>query len=231
MSNIRKRSKYLAITVLIGGKSSRFGTDKGLFQVLGKPLISYQLEVLEQLDYNIFLVAHSNEQVQNYIDKIDITPIMGFIIDDHSHLANKNIKSPMIGLYSAFNELNKLGYEKTLVLPCDTPLIQKEVLNLLIESSKEYDCCIPQWNNGLYEPLIAIYPVQKSFKSAITNLKKMNFKLSDLLGKNWRINNISIEKSILIKDKNLLSFININKFTDLELINKFIRKKNSHEKS
>ncbi|MFX0041028.1 MAG: NTP transferase domain-containing protein, partial [Candidatus Heimdallarchaeota archaeon] len=49
MSDIRERSKYLAITILIGGKSSRFGSDKGLFQILGKPLISYELEILEQL--------------------------------------------------------------------------------------------------------------------------------------------------------------------------------------
>ena len=131
MLKIRNKSKYLAITILIGGKSTRFGSDKGLYEILGKPLISYLLEMLAQNDYDIFLVAHSNRQVQNYIDKIDIKRIMAFIIDDQTLLLKKKEQSPIIGLYSAFKELNTLKYEKTLVLPCDTPLVQKNVIEFL----------------------------------------------------------------------------------------------------
>ena len=79
MSGITDKSKYLAITILIGGKSSRFGSDKGLFEYLGKPLISHQLDILNQLNYDIFLVANSKEQVQDYINKIDIKSITAFI--------------------------------------------------------------------------------------------------------------------------------------------------------
>jgi len=68
----RKATQELAILILIGGKSERFKSDKGLFEFLGKPLISYQLDILSKLDYNIFLVANSKKQVQNYINKIDI---------------------------------------------------------------------------------------------------------------------------------------------------------------
>lgn len=217
MSKIRNKAKYLAITILIGGKSARFGSDKGLFQIFGKPLISYELETLRTLDFDIFMVAHSHEQVQEYLDKIDFRKIMTFIIDDHSLIDKKNIKSPMIGLYSAFKELNKLGYEKTLVLPCDNPLIQKPVLELLLEGSKDYDCCIPQWNNGFFEPLIAIYPIQKGFERSIYLLKNEIYKLTNLLAKDWRIHSISIENSIQVLDPQLLSFLNINELLDLEM--------------
>ncbi|MFX1429064.1 MAG: molybdenum cofactor guanylyltransferase [Promethearchaeota archaeon] len=218
MSDIRERSKYLAITILIGGKSSRFGSDKGLFQILGKPLISYELEILEQLDYDIFLVAHSNEQVRNYLEKINLSNVMAFIIDNYLHEDNERIKTPLIGLYSAFKELNKLNYEKTLVLPCDTPLIQKNVINLLIHESIEYDCCIPRWNNGLLEPLIAIYPVKKAYKRSKQLLEEKNYKLINLLIKNWKINYISIENSIQPQDLKLFSFININEKSELDVI-------------
>jgi molybdopterin-guanine dinucleotide biosynthesis protein A len=218
VSKIRNNPKYLAIVILIGGDSSRFGSDKGLFQISGKPLISYQLETLEQLNYDIFLVANSEEQVQEYINNIDIRKILAFIVDDQRLLSQLKKKTPLIGLYSAFKELNKLKYEKALVLPCDIPLVQKKVIEFLIEESKNYDCSIPQWNNGFIEPLIAVYPIQKSIKSIMDNISKGYYKLSKLLRNNWKINYISIEKSIQSLDTNLLSFVNINKQMDLEKI-------------
>ena len=75
MLTINNKPKYLAIAILIGGKSTRFGSDKGLYNFLGKPLITHQLETLNQGNYDIFLVASSKEQVQNYANKIDIKNI------------------------------------------------------------------------------------------------------------------------------------------------------------
>ena len=72
MSKIKNRSKDLAIVILIGGKSKRFGSDKGIYEYNGKPLISYQLETLSSLDKDIFLVANSINQVQYYINRIDV---------------------------------------------------------------------------------------------------------------------------------------------------------------
>ena len=110
MLKIKSNSKYLAIAILIGGQSNRFGSDKGLFEFLGKPLISYQLETLSKFNYDIFLVANSKEQAQKYIDKIDIPSIMGFIIDDAIIFPNQELRVPIIGLYSAFKELKELNY-------------------------------------------------------------------------------------------------------------------------
>jgi molybdopterin-guanine dinucleotide biosynthesis protein A len=143
---------------------------------------------------------------------------MGFIVDDQSVVNNNGIKSPLIGLYSAFKELNQLDYEKTFVLPCDTPLIQKNIVEYLIEQSKYYDCCIPQWNNKLCEPLIAIYPIKKAFERSQKMLEKNRYKLTNLLAKSWRINYVSIENSIQKLDPQLLSFLNINDQTALEMI-------------
>ena len=78
MSNISGRNKYLAFVILIGGKSTRFGTDKGLYEFLGKPLIMYQLEVLSQFNHDIYVAAHSQKQVQKYIDIIDYSSFFIF---------------------------------------------------------------------------------------------------------------------------------------------------------
>lgn len=218
MLKINNKLKKLAITILIGGKSTRFGSDKGLFEFRGKPLISYQLETITQNDYDIFLVAHSKQQAQSYIDKIDIRQIMGFIIDNNSLSSDSKVHTPMKGLYSAYKELKHIGYEKSFSISCDLPLINLDVIEFMIKQSKGYDCCIPKWNNGFLEPLFAIYPIKKAYKKAKENLKNCKYKLTNIISDNWKINFISIENSIKQFDQNLLSFLNINTPEDIELL-------------
>ena len=210
--------KNLAIAILIGGKSTRFGSDKGLFEYHGKPLISYQLETLTQNNYDIFLVAHSKQQTQAYIDKIDITQVMGFIIDNNSPLLDSNLHTPMKGLYSAYKELKDIGYEKAFTLSCDLPLINLEVIEFMINQSIGYDCCIPRWNNGFLEPLFAIYPIKEAYKKAQENLKNHTYKLTNIISDKWKINFLSVEDSIKQFDENLLTFLNINTPEDIELL-------------
>ncbi|GAH32455.1 unnamed protein product, partial [marine sediment metagenome] len=81
------------------------GSDKGLFKFRGKALITYQLETLSRFKHDIFLVANSKQQVQNYINCIDIKRIMGFIVDDDDFVLDQESRLPLIGLYSAFKEL------------------------------------------------------------------------------------------------------------------------------
>lgn len=45
--------KYLAILILIGGRSTRFGTEKAIIELYGKPLILHQLEILSKFDLSI----------------------------------------------------------------------------------------------------------------------------------------------------------------------------------
>jgi molybdopterin-guanine dinucleotide biosynthesis protein A len=122
----------------------------------------------------------------------------------------------MLGLYSAFKELDLLGYKRLFALSCDLPLIQKEAVRLLIKKSQGFDCCIPKWNNDFLEPLFAIYPIKKAFLKAEENLKKGAYKLINLLDKKWKIQYVSIEEIIKPLDRKLLSFLNINRQTDIE---------------
>lgn len=216
MYKTSNKEKNLAFTILVGGKSSRFGSDKGLFHFQGKPLISYQLEALRQFEYNIFIAARSINQVQHYVNLIDINNVSAFIIDETNDPAEKNLQIPLIGLYSSFKELNDLGFKKTLVLSCDIPLINKKVVKYLIDCSKKFDCCIPQWSNGFLEPLCSIYPIQKALIISKKKLKTKDYKLINLINSSWKTNYISIEKWLRPIDQNLLSFININTLDDIE---------------
>ena len=122
----------------------------------------------------------------------------------------------MVGLYSTFKELKKLKYRKVFALSCDNPLIEKTVLEYLIEQCQSFDCCIPQWANGFLEPLFTIYPVNKALVRARKNLKKKTYKLTNLISPSWKTNYISIEREIQPLDNSLITFLNINDPTDLE---------------
>lgn len=202
--------KYLAILILIGGTSTRFGIEKPVLEYYGKPLILHQLDILLKLDYDIYLGAHSEEQIFNYRKQIEFPKEVNFIVDDRDIFEHSKIYKPMLGIYSGFKKLSQLGFEKAFLLSCDMPLINLEVLNLVINESKGFDCCIPKWNNGFLELFFAIYPVEKGFQKAKEILLTENYGLINFIDKHWNINYISVENSIQQVDKNLLSLININ---------------------
>ena len=214
-------SKSLGIVILIGGKSSRFGFEKIKLKFEGKFLILHQIDELSKFDEEIFLVANSEEQLYLYKKEIEFPEEINFIVDDREYFPYPEIFSPMLGVFSALKELNRLEFDKAFILSGDSPLIKKEVIRLLMDGSGNFDCSIPEWNNGFLEPLFAIYPIEKALKKARENLLKKEFNLNHLLEETWNINYISVEDSIKPLDKNLVSLININGPIDIEKLLKF----------
>jgi len=143
---------------------------------------------------------------------------MAFILDEYDIILNQNVRSPILGLYSTFKELKKLMYQKVFVFPCDNPLFSYEVIDSMVRDCGQYDCCMPKWNNGFREPLFAIYPVEKAYKTSLRNLKQKQYKLTKIIDEDWAVKYISIEQNIKNIDQNLLSFKNINKLADIKTL-------------
>jgi molybdopterin-guanine dinucleotide biosynthesis protein A len=208
-------TRDLAILILIGGKSTRFGTEKAIIELLGKPLILHQIETLSKFDQDVFLVAHSEEQIFQYRKEIEFPKVVTFIVDDRSMFKHPKMFKPMLGIFSGFQELSKTNFKKAFVLSCDMPLIKPEVIELMIDQAKGYECVIPRWKNGFLEPYLAIYPVEKGLLKAKEILTNENYGLLNLIDKNWNINYVSVEEKIQPLDKNLVSLINIKGPIDL----------------
>ncbi len=220
-----ENQKDLAIVILIGGKSIRFGYDKGTIEINEKPLILYQIETLAEFDEDIFLAANSEEQVIAIQKRVDFPKKVIFTVDDRSYAHLEEVFTPMLGIYSAFKELNKRGFRKAFTLSGDAPLIKSEVIRHIINQSKGYDCVIPRWNNGFLETLFAIYPVESTFQKAKKIIEeKRNYGLNKLIDKSWNINYISVEKELKPLDSNLLSLININSPIDIEKVKSQLKK-------
>lgn len=124
--------------------------------------------------------------------------------------------SPLLGLYTAFKELQKLGYKKVFVLSCDNPFIKFEVIEYIIKFCKGFDCCIPKWENNFLEPLFAIYPIDKAYETSLRNITQDLYKLTKIIGLDWKINYIPIQQKIKVIDSKLMSFKNINKPEDIK---------------
>ena len=211
--------KKLAIVILIGGKNIRFGNESAaVLDVLGKPLILHQIKTLSNFDEDVFLVANSEYQINSYYREINFPRDINFIVDDTEIIGKLDVRTPMLGIYSGFKELNNLGFEKGFLLSGDMPLIKPEVIELLIKEVEGYDCCIPRWNNGFLEPLFAIYPVEKTYELAKKTIQEKNYALNSIIDKTWNINYISVEESIKPLDQNLIGLINVNGPIDLEKV-------------
>ena len=214
------KQKDLAILILIGGKSTRFGTEKAIIELLGKPLILHQIETLSKIDQDVFLVAHSEEQIFQYRKEIEFPKLITFIVDDRSMFNHPKMFKPMLGIFSGLKELAKKNFKKAFILSCDMPLIRAEVIELMIQQAEGYECVIPRWKNGFLEPYLAIYPVEKGLQKAKEILMNENYGLLNLIDKNWKINYVSVEEKIEPLDTNLVSLINIKGPIDLVKLSK-----------
>jgi len=211
--------KKLAIIILIGGKNIRFGNESAaVLDVLGKPLILHQIETLTKFDEDVFLIAHSEYQINSYYKKINFPRDINFVVDDTEFLEDAELRTPMLGIYSGFKELDRLGFEKGFLLSGDMPLIKPKVVELMINSIKGYDCSIPKWNTGYLEPLFAIYSVKNTFELAKKSIQERNYALNKIIDESLDINYISVEESIKPLDQNLVSLINVNGPIDLEKV-------------
>ena len=179
--------------ILCGGKSSRMGADKGLVNYKGKPLVQYSIELLQTYCDEV-LLSCNNEDYKKF--NLPLIP------DEI-----KNI-GPMGGIYSTLNSSNN---EYCIIIGCDVPNINHNLINLLIHSNKlkEYDFIVPI-HQGKIEPLCAIY--SKTVLNYIQQLIMVdNYKLQELL-KKGRANFIDVQ--YLLDDQPDL-FKNVNSLDDL----------------
>lgn len=124
--------------ILAGGKSSRMGTDKGLLELNGQPLIQYAIDTLKSIGLEIIIISNNSDYEQFGF------PVYPDIIPD---------KGPIGGVYTA---LSYSSTEKNLIVSCDTPFLSKKLLNYLIDASKNSSIAIAEFE-GREHPLIGIY--------------------------------------------------------------------------
>lgn len=125
--------------ILAGGRSSRMGTEKGLVEVDGKPMISHVIVALKELGVtNIKICANDTRYEQfNY-------PLIKDVVKE---------KGPIGGIYSALLDSTT---DKNLFLSCDIPNISVQILQYLLKNTGDEMATIVAHKEKTH-PLIGVY--------------------------------------------------------------------------
>jgi molybdopterin-guanine dinucleotide biosynthesis protein A len=190
--------------ILAGGFSSRFGKDKGLLQLANKSLIRHVLDAIDNTVEEKIVVASSKVQAENYMKALGSN--INILVD-----ADK-AQSPLVGALTGFKE----AHEKySVLLPCDTPLVSRDVVSLLFELCIKRNAAIPRWPNGYIEPLQAVYCTEPAYEATKSALSEGKLNLQSMLDK---LRGVRYVSTLVLQqlDPELRTFFNINTPLDLK---------------
>ncbi len=184
--------------MLAGGKNLRLGRSKVLETIGGKSLIERVIERLDPLT-NQLLIVTSQEQPD-----LSIAYEAEILIDVYPS------KGPLGGIYTG---LVMARSSHSIVVACDMPFLNTELLRYMIDLSRDSDAVVPRLANGMIEPLHAIYS-----RNCLDNLKTQleNNQLGITSFLNQRRVKYVEEAECRRFDPELLTFFNINHQSDLD---------------
>jgi len=148
--------------VLAGGRGRRFGGDKLLYKISGRPLILYTIERLEtarRIDEIILVASRDNAEK---LERLGYRVVVDTLLI-----------GPMGGVYTA------LSLGDAFVVAGDMPLLVPEFIDYIIEEFKKSGkiACVPRWSNGYLEPLHAAY--SRAFREILgEKIKTGNYALN-----------------------------------------------------
>lgn len=169
-----KDTKNITGIILAGGKNSRMGTDKGFLKLNGKHFIEHIIEVLSPLVSEIIIVSNNTDY-----DVFNLKRVNDLIEN----------AGPLAGISSG---LLASKTEKNMVLSCDIPLINSEVLNLLINKIEEDSEIIQIESNDKTMPLIAVY--NKSCETVFNTLLNQGERRLRFAVNQCKVKNITLNK-------------------------------------
>ena len=201
-----------AIVILAGGFSKRFGQDKCLIDLVGKPLVLHVVNRVSSVVDEKVIVSGSNalkEKLSNLLkSKIRV------VVDKYEE------QSPLVGALTGFESVNA---EYSLLLPCDTPFVSAEIVALLLDLCVNKCAVIPRWSNGYIEPLQAAYNRKSAIEAAKKALNEGKRDLSSMIN---YLHGVRYVSTLVLQqlDSKLLTFFNVNTPEDLKKAESMLRK-------
>lgn len=186
----------ISCIVLAGGKGSRIGyKNKALLKKEGKFFIEIILENIKKIEEIDEILISSNSNELNYL-KVDVYP--------------DKIKDigPMGGLYTV---LPKIKNEYAIVIPCDLPFLEKNLIKILIDELKNsnYDIIVPKINNKI-DYLVGIY--SKRICGSIERLIEKNIYKIAYLEEENRVKHVELNENYLKYLRNINTMENFKEF-------------------
>lgn len=192
--------------VLAGGQSLRFGQDKAAKIIGNRTLLEWVLYRLSFLNTEIIIVAASKQ----FCPRLGSYPQLSIVTDIYPD------KGVLGGIYTGL-KISRFFY--ILVVACDMPFLNQDLLRYMILVSAGFDLVVPRLGD-MIEPLHAIY--SKNCLDPIESLLKRSSLSPRGLFNLVRTRYVEAEE-INQFDPEHLSFLNINTEADLEKAAKLIQ--------
>lgn len=127
--------------ILMGGQSSRMGTDKSSLEYHGQPHAEFMFELVKSILPNTFVSVREGQEVS---------------FTDQAIQDNFPTKGPINGILSAMTQHSDKAW---LVLAVDLPFVTEQTIHHLIASrnTEKIATAFATKESGLPEPLVAIW--------------------------------------------------------------------------
>lgn len=201
-----------AVIILAGGLSTRFGQDKCLRKLVGKPLVMHVLDRVAAVATERVIVVGSEDQREKLSTPLKLEAKI--VVDKYTD------HSPIIGALTGFEALRA---EHALLLPCDAAFVSSEIAMLLLDLCIGRSAVIPRWPDGKIEPLQAAYDVKSAAQAVRTALDEGK---RDMLGMIAHMQGIRYISTLVLQqyDTKLNTFLNINTVEDWRRAESILKK-------
>jgi molybdenum cofactor guanylyltransferase len=175
--------------ILSGGFSTRMGEDKRLIDYHGKTQEQYLFDLLSIYCSEVYVSINQNQTTDlSHIFDLDLS-----------------VKSPLVGIISAFDKHPETVW---LVIACDMPFINQEVIEYLINhrNPEKFATAFLNPEENFPEPLLTIYEpkILEKLQGAVNQGKKSPMKI---------LQSLDVELLEVINNQML---INVNTITQRE---------------
>ena len=199
--------------VLAGGKGLRLGHEKALETVGNKSLIQWVVFSLSFFSSDIIIVTAAKQFSPQFIGY----PKLKMVTDTYPG------KGPLGGIYTGLAVSDSFY---NLVVACDMPFLNQDLLDYMIQISTGFDLVVPRLGN-MIEPLHAVYsktclaPIECLLKQGILSIRELFTLVRVRYVETTELNRF---------DPKHLSFFNVNTEADLETAREVARGDMSDDK-
>jgi len=180
---------------MAGGKSRRMGTDKAFVPFQGRAMIEHVIDRVRGISTDVYIVTNKPESY-SFLGY----PTVGDIYHDCG---------PLGGIHAA---LNYLENQYLLIVACDMPWLERDLLKYMISLREKADAIVPRWDR-FPEPLHAIY--SKTCFGAVE--RSLEIGLRKVIGFYGKVTVHYVERAEIERfDPDGRSFSNLNTPRDLE---------------
>jgi len=180
--------------ILLGGKSSRYGSNKAFVEIEGVRLVDRVARVMKSIFHRIVLLTNTPEEYA-YLQ----TPMVEDLIKGFG---------PMGGIYTG---LMTLSDEVGFFVACDMPFLSESLIRHMVDVRDDFDVVVPRMD-WMLEPLHALYS-KKCLPVIRETIRQDQHQILKCFAE-LRVRFVD-EEELRLWDPELRSFFNINKPQDL----------------